>query len=111
MHRLEEDTLLIKELLHWSDEMPGEQSTRRGRVGESSGSDISSRKREINPVDEFDKRFLCVLEESNVNPLEEESSTTPLKEPIFEHEPSEDTMVDYARDLAFLPDLTKFTPT
>ena len=42
---------------------------------------------------------------------DEESSTAPLEVPTFEHEPSEDIMVDYARELDYLPGLTKWTPS
>ena len=97
--------------LHRLDDMSREQSTRRDRVGESFRSDISSRNRENNSVEELDERFLCVLEKSSVDPPDVDPYTEPLDRPTFEHEPSEETMVDYTRELAFLPDLTKLTPT
>ena len=59
----------------------------------------------------MDDRFLCVLEESSMDPPETDPSTAPLCRPSFEHESSEDTMVDYARELAFLSNFTELTQT
>ena len=36
-----------------------------------------------------------------------EPSTAPLDQPALEHDSSEDIRVDYARELAFMPDLTE----
>ena len=106
---VEEDMLLLNESLHRFDDRLGEPSIERERVIESSASPFSSRTRENNLVDELDERFLCFLEESNMDPPEMDPSTAPLDQPDFEHDSSEDTMVDYARELTFLPDLTELT--
>ena len=78
---------------------------------ESSTSPLYSRTREYNSIDELDDRFLCVLDQASTDPLETDLSTTPLDRLAFEHDSSEDTMVDDARKLAFLPDLTDLTQT
>ena len=46
-----------------------------------------------------------------MNPLEEKLSIAPVERPTFEHKPSKDIMVDYARELTFLQDLLELIPT
>ena len=95
--KLGDDSSLLKESIHRSGDERGEQGTQRSLVVKSSAADILSRNRENDSVDDLRKRFLCVMEESSVDPLDEESSTAQVKQPTYEHKPSEDTMVDYAR--------------
>ena len=102
---------MLKESIHRSDDEREEKGTKRSRVVTSSAADILSRNRENNSVDDLHKRFLCALEESSVDPLYEESSSVEVKQPTYEHKPSEDTLGDYAREFAFLRDLTELTPT
>ena len=108
---LGDDSPLLKDSIHRSDDERGEQNTKRSRVVTPPTGDIVSRNRGNNSDDELHKRFLCVLEESSVDPRDEESSTVEVKQLTYEQKNSEATMVDYARELAFLPDLAELTPT
>ena len=70
--------MLLNESLHRFDDSLGEPSIERERIIESSASPFSSRIRENKLVDELNERFLCVVEESSIDPPEMEPSTAPL---------------------------------
>ena len=105
------DLSSLMELVHISDDEWREQGTKPSRVVKSSAKDLPSRHSDNNSVDELHKRFLWFQEESSVKSLEKNSSNAPLHRTTYMHLPSEDIMVGYVRELAFLPVLTELTPT
>ena len=57
--------------------------------------------------DDLDRLFLCALKAVDVTGTDDPWTPPPIDTPDFEHIASDMSLVDYAQELAFLPDLTE----
>ena len=60
--------------------------------------------------DDFDHGFLCALKSTGATCRDDASETPSINSAEYEHIASKIGLVDYAQELAFLPDRTELTP-